>query len=116
MAEEKVEKVDNDLQGNLGASPEVEPINEGAPVEKAPSNELSEWEKKQQDSNITEVKGPANSVDDTMDLLKDKESGGGKKDANTIPDRIKVGGFVYKKVAPAPFVQFKGALYELDEE
>jgi len=119
LADEKDIKVDNNLQGNLGDSPDVElPNEEGGPEEKAPANELRDWEKAQQDSNITEVKGPENAVDKTMDLLAEKgsESGGGKK-AASVPDRIKVGGFVYKKVTPpAKFIQFKGALYELDED
>jgi hypothetical protein len=119
MAEEKDKKVDNNLQGNLGASPEVDTINEGTPKEKFPANEIRDWEKSQQDSNITEVKGPENSVEKTMDLLAEKgQEGGSKKAANTIQERIKVNGHVYRRVGTVPPAQvlFRGAIYELDED
>lgn len=119
MAEEKKDKVNNNLQGNLGDSPEVElPNEEGGPDEKAPSAELSQWEKDQATPNITEVKGPENTVEKTMDLLatKGQEAGGKKKAAQTAPDRIKVNGRIYRKAEAVPTViRFKGALYELDD-
>jgi len=118
MADEKKLEVDNNLQGNLGDSPEVEIPNEGGPEEKVPTSEIKDWEKSLQTPNLTEVKGPENTVEKTMDLLAEKgqEAGKGKKEAGVVPDRIKVGGHVYRKVEAAPKqIRFRGALYELDD-
>jgi hypothetical protein len=119
MADEKKVEVDNNLQGNLGDSPDVDLPAESGPEEKVPSAEISQWEKSLQTPNIDEVKGPENSVEKTMDLLAEKgqEAGGSKKDAGVTPDRIKVGGHVYKKVVLAPTqIRFRGATYELVDE
>ena len=118
MADEKL-KADNNLQGNLGDSPEVDTINEGAPEEKVPTNEIRDWEKGLQTPNLTEVKSPGNTVEKTMDLIAEKgqEAGGSKKAAQATPERIQVNGFVYRRIedAPAPYVRFHGAVYQLDE-